>query len=40
VYGEGVTAKELLTKNKVTAPVAVWAFPITLWHYSSRKAEE
>jgi SH3 domain-containing YSC84-like protein 1 len=40
VYGEGVTAKEVLTKNKVTAPVAVWAFPITLWYYSSRKAVE
>jgi lipid-binding SYLF domain-containing protein len=40
VYGEGVTAEEVLTNNKVTAPVAVWAFPITLWHYSSRKAVE
>ncbi len=40
VYGEGVTAKEVLTKNKVTAPVAAWAFPITLWRYSSRKAIE
>ncbi len=40
VYGEGVTAKEVLTKNKVTAPVAVWAFPITLWYYSSRKVVE
>jgi lipid-binding SYLF domain-containing protein len=40
VYGEGMTAKEVLTKNKATAPVAVWAFPITLWHYSSRKAVE
>jgi SH3 domain-containing YSC84-like protein 1 len=37
VYGEGVTAKEVLTKIKVTAPVAVWAFPMTLWHYSSGK---
>jgi SH3 domain-containing YSC84-like protein 1 len=40
VYGEGVTAKEVLTKNKVTAPVAVWAFPIALWYYSSRKTVE
>jgi lipid-binding SYLF domain-containing protein len=40
VYGEGVTAREVLTKNNVTAPVAVWAFPITLWHYSSRKTVE
>ncbi len=39
VYGEGVTAKEVLKENKVTAPVAVRAFPITLGQYSSRMAE-
>jgi lipid-binding SYLF domain-containing protein len=40
VYGEGVTAKEVLQENKVNAPVAVRAFPITLGRYSSRKAVE
>ena len=30
VYGEGVTAKEVLKENKVIAPVAVRAFPTTL----------
>jgi lipid-binding SYLF domain-containing protein len=40
VYGEGVTAKEVLKENKVTAPVSVRAFPITLGRYSSRKAVE
>jgi SH3 domain-containing YSC84-like protein 1 len=39
VYGEGVTAKEVLKENKVTAPVAVRAFPIALGKYSSRMAE-
>jgi SH3 domain-containing YSC84-like protein 1 len=39
VYGEGVTAKEVLKENKVTAPVEVRAFPITLGKYSSRMAE-
>jgi SH3 domain-containing YSC84-like protein 1 len=39
VYGEGVKAKEVLKENKVTAPVAVRAFPITLGQYSSRMAE-
>jgi SH3 domain-containing YSC84-like protein 1 len=40
VYGEGVTAKEVLTKNKIAAPVGVWAFPITLWYFSSQKTVE
>jgi SH3 domain-containing YSC84-like protein 1 len=40
VYGEGVTAKEVLKENKVIAPVAVRAFPITLGRYSSRKVVE
>lgn len=40
VYGEGVTAKEVLKENKVTAPVSVRAFPIALGHYSSRIAEK
>lgn len=39
VYGEGVTAKEVLKENKVTAPVSVRAFPNTLGRYSSRLAE-
>jgi len=40
VYGNGVTAKEVLTGSKVTAPVAVREFPAALGHYSSRKATE
>ncbi len=36
VYGEGVTAKEVLKENKVTAPAAVRAFPTALGRYSSR----
>jgi lipid-binding SYLF domain-containing protein len=40
VYGEGVTAKEVLKENKVTAPSAVRAFPMTLGRYSSRMAEK
>ncbi len=40
VYGEGVTAKETLQDNKVTAPVAVRAFPAMLGRYSSRNATE
>jgi hypothetical protein len=39
VYGEGVTAKEVLTENKVTAPASVRAFPATLGCCSSRTAE-
>lgn len=40
VYGEGITAKEILKENKVSAPVSVRAFPIALGHYSSRIAEK
>ena len=40
VYGEGVTAKEVLADNKVTAPVSVQAFPMTLGRYSTRMAEK
>ncbi len=39
VYGKGVTAKEVLQDNKVTAPEMVAAFPNTLGRYSARKAE-
>jgi lipid-binding SYLF domain-containing protein len=38
VYGEGVTAREVLQEGKVTAPAVVQAFPQTLARYSSRKA--
>ena len=40
VYGEGVTAKAVLQDNKVTAPVAVRAFPAALGRHSSRNATE
>jgi lipid-binding SYLF domain-containing protein len=40
VYGEGVTAREVLKENKVNAPVSVRAFPIALGRYSSRIAEK
>jgi lipid-binding SYLF domain-containing protein len=40
VYGEGMTAKEVLKENKVTAPPAVRAFPLMLGRYSSRTAVE
>jgi SH3 domain-containing YSC84-like protein 1 len=40
VYGEGVTAKEVLKENKVTAPIAVRAFPTMLERYSLRNAVE
>jgi SH3 domain-containing YSC84-like protein 1 len=39
VYGEGVTAKEVLKENKATAPVSVRAFPNALGRFSSRIAE-
>lgn len=39
VYGEGVTAKEVLKDNKVTAPAVVRDFPDALSRYSTRKAE-
>ena len=38
VYGAGVTAKEVLRENTVTAPVRVRVFPNTLGRYSSRNA--
>lgn len=37
VYGAGVTAKEVLQKNKVEAPASVRAFPDALARYSKRK---
>lgn len=40
VYGEGVTAKEVLKDNKVTAPVSVRAFPNMLGRFSTRLAEK
>ena len=40
VYGEGVTAKEVLKDDQVTTPVAIRAFPTTLGRYSSRNATE
>jgi len=40
VYGDGVTAKEVLKDNKVTVPVAIRAFPTELGRYSSRNATE
>jgi len=38
VYGAGVTAKDVLRDNKVTAPATVRAFPTALGSYSSRNA--
>lgn len=38
VYGEGVTAKEVLKENKATAPKAVREYSQTLGRYSTRKA--
>jgi lipid-binding SYLF domain-containing protein len=40
LYGAGVTAKEVLKEDKVTAPASVRAFPNMLGRYSSRKATE
>jgi lipid-binding SYLF domain-containing protein len=40
MYGEGVTAKEILMENKVAAPVATRDFPNTLGRYSSRVAKK
>ena len=40
VYGAGITAKEVLTDNKVKAPTAVRPFPTALGRYSSRNATE
>jgi SH3 domain-containing YSC84-like protein 1 len=39
VYGEGITAKEVLQENKVTAPAAVRKFPDTLASFSTRRGE-
>lgn len=39
VYGEGITAKEVLEENKVKAPAAVRSLPTTLGRYSARRAE-
>jgi lipid-binding SYLF domain-containing protein len=39
VYGQGVSAKEVLQDRKVNAPAAVKAFPDTLARYSARKPE-
>jgi lipid-binding SYLF domain-containing protein len=38
VYGDNITAKEVLQENKVTAPASVRAFPSTLTKFSGRKA--
>lgn len=38
VYGAGITAKDVLQDNKVTAPAAARAFPKALDSYSSRRA--
>ena len=40
VYGAGITAREVLKDNKVTAPIGVRAFPLALGRYSSRNATE
>ncbi|OFW03825.1 MAG: hypothetical protein A3I61_16135 [Acidobacteria bacterium RIFCSPLOWO2_02_FULL_68_18] len=40
VYGAGVTAKEVLQDNTVTAPIAIRAFPDTLGRYSARNATQ
>jgi lipid-binding SYLF domain-containing protein len=39
VYGDGITAKEILQEHKVTAPASVRSFPNTLAKYSTRKGE-
>jgi SH3 domain-containing YSC84-like protein 1 len=40
VYGQGVTAKEVLQDNRVKGPNAVLAFPRTLNHFSARRAQK
>jgi SH3 domain-containing YSC84-like protein 1 len=40
VYGEGITANEVLKDNTIKAPVSVRAFPTKLARYSSRNATE
>jgi lipid-binding SYLF domain-containing protein len=39
-YGKGITAKEVLRDNQVTAPTSVQDFPNTLIQYSSRQAQK
>ena len=39
VYGEGVSAKDTLKEDRITAPVSVQSFPKTLARYSTRKAK-
>lgn len=40
VYGDDVTAKEVLQENKHTAPETVRNFPLTLGKHSTRRAEK
>ena len=40
VYGDGVTAKQVLKDNKILVPVAIRAFPTALGRYSSRDTTE
>jgi lipid-binding SYLF domain-containing protein len=40
VYGEGVTAKDTLKEDRITAPAPVQEFPKTLARYSTRRAEK
>jgi len=40
VYGEGVTAKQVLKDNQISAPLRVRAFPLALGRYSPRNATE
>lgn len=39
LYGKGVTARQALKENKVTAPAEVQVYPRTLSTYSSRKGK-
>jgi lipid-binding SYLF domain-containing protein len=39
VYGDGITAKDVLQGDKVKAPTGVLTFPETLARYSTRKAK-
>jgi len=39
VYGDGITAKEILQEHKITAPQSVRSFPNTLGKYSTRRGE-
>src|SRR6185503_20023721 len=40
VYGEGVTAKDTLKEDRITAPAPVQELPKTLARYSTRRAEK